>query len=72
MPVLFLLPLAFDETLEYSSSRRVSKFSQRFGFNLANPLSGHIEILADFLQGPLMPFTIQSKPHADYSFLTWA
>src|SRR5690606_37625954 len=44
------LRLAFEEALELVSPTRVTQLAQRLGLDLADPLAGDVELLADFLQ----------------------
>lgn len=47
------------------ASRRVAQFAQRLGFDLTNPLTGYIELLADFLKG-VVGIHVDAEAHAQY------
>src|SRR5579863_8797921 len=42
--------IAFEERLELVRAARVTELAQRLCFDLANPLTRHVELLADFLE----------------------
>src|SRR5690606_11298855 len=42
--------LAFEEALQLVRPTRVPQLAQRLGLDLADPLAGDVELLADFLQ----------------------
>ena len=63
--ILRLLPAAFQEALELVSSRGVTQLAQRLGLDLADPLTGHVELLADFLEG-MVGTHLHAKPHAQH------
>src|SRR2546427_4774239 len=42
----------FDEIFQALASRRMAQLAQRLGLDLADPLAGHPELPADFLQRP--------------------
>src|SRR6478735_2888992 len=48
------LPL-FEVVLELAASGRVAQLAQRLGLDLADPLAGDVELLADLLEGPGTP-----------------
>ena len=43
----------------------MSQLSQRFGFNLSNPLPGHIKLFPDFFQG-VVGVHINAETHAQH------
>ena len=45
------------------ASRRMAQLAQRLGFDLADPLAGHIELLADFLEG-VVGVHVDAEAHA--------
>ena len=59
--------LGIEEALQVPDSRRVTQFAQSFGFNLADPLAGHIIHLADLLQRPLVPVNQAEAHFEDFS-----
>ena len=47
LPLLALRFLIFNKVSEWFAAAWVAEFTQSLGFNLANPLAGDIENLAD-------------------------
>ena len=47
LPLLTLHSLIFDKVSEWFAAAWMAKFTQGLGFNLADPLAGYIEDLAD-------------------------
>src|SRR5450830_1749125 len=45
------------------ASRRVAQLAQRLGFDLANPLTGNVELLTDFLKG-VVCIHVDAETHA--------
>lgn len=39
-----------DETFQFTDPRRVTHFPEGLGLDLADPLAGHLELAADFLE----------------------
>src|SRR3989338_3948190 len=57
--------LLVEERAQVLASRRVAQLAQRLGFDLADPLAGHIELLADFLEG-VVGVHVDAEPHAQH------
>src|SRR5262245_49861460 len=49
----FCLPYGIQDGLVFLGSRGVAELSQGLGFDLADPLAGHVEGAADLFQGVL-------------------
>src|SRR5512147_3337904 len=58
------LPLVLHEALEPLGPRGVAELAQRLGLDLADALAGHLEVLADLLEGvvALLP---DAEAHAE-------
>src|SRR6266850_1378686 len=46
----------------------MSQLAQGFGFDLANALAGHREVLSDFFKRVFAPVGTEAEPHFDYLF----
>ena len=47
------------------ASRRVAQLAQRLGFDLTDPLTGHVKLLTDFLKG-VVGIHVDTETHAQY------
>src|SRR5471032_335919 len=47
------------------ASRRVAQLAQRLGFDLTDPLTGHVKLLTDFLKG-VVGIHVDAETHAQY------
>ena len=47
------------------ASRRVAQLAQRLGFDLANPLTGNVELLTNLLKG-VVGIHVDTETHAQY------
>ena len=54
-----------EEAAQVVRAGRVPELAQRFRLDLANSLTGHIELLADFLQG-VVGVHVDAEAHAQH------
>src|SRR5450830_575383 len=55
--------LLVEEGAQMLASRRVAQLAQRLGFDLANPFTGNVELLTDFLKG-VVGIHVDAETHA--------
>src|SRR4029453_8938589 len=56
----------FEVVLELAAPGRVTQLAQRLRLDLADPLAGHVELLADLLEGPGTP-VLQAEPELQHA-----
>ena len=47
---LFEIDVAFEETMQLANTGRVAHFTERFGFDLPDTLTGHLKLAADLFE----------------------
>src|SRR6185436_9649169 len=55
-----------EVVLELAAAGRVAQLAQRLGLDLADPLAGDVELLADLLEGP-RPAVLEAEPELEHA-----
>ena len=66
----FMRSAVFEEIPQSITAARMSEFPQRFRFDLANTLSSHCEILADFFES-MFASILETEAHFDDLLFSW-
>src|SRR5258706_7814395 len=67
-----LVPIPFNQVLEYSCARRMSKLAKSLDFDLTDPLARDVEVLANFFQSPFTTVRVHPEPQTDDLLLAGA
>src|SRR6476469_1469646 len=59
-------PPLLEVVLELAAPGRVAQLAQRLGLDLADPLAGDVELLADLLEGPGTP-VLEAEPELQHA-----